>query len=372
MPPETEPTLHERLEEAFDDDTGNGEGDGGIQENVDAPVTDGGDGEEGEGTPEQTLTEVIDSKSGESGDGEEGAGETAVVEEGVQEEVVATEPTGLKPPSSWKPGMREKFSALPEDVQGEIIRREVDIAKGMEIAAESRRFKQQFDTHVAPYAAEIASRGVSAMDAFDNYLQTAYALRHAPAQEKASLVAGMIQQYGIDIATLDQVLTNQIENPAAAGGGNGVDPSVAAAVNQALQPYQQMFSNIQQREMRSAEQVQTDVSSEIATFKADAKNDFFEDVKVEMGNFLEAAAMRNQQMTLQEAYDRAILLRPDLAEIVAQRKLQTQAEAKSSAAATARGKAVGITGTSPDVGSGRSQPASLRGAIEAAFDSTDL
>lgn len=369
----SEPSLHEKLEEVFDESS---EESG----SVDTPSVDE--------TPPVVDESVVDEpaavEESEAG-GEEGepapgddrtAVEVAAGEEKVEEEVQAEEvqaPVGLKPPSSWKPSMRDKFLTLPEDVQREVLRREVDISKGMEIAAESRKFKQEFDTHVAPYAAEIASRGVSPMDAFDNYLQTAYALRHAPMQEKATLVAGLINQYGVDIGALDQVLTHQIENPGATGTpGNGVDPSVAAAVNQALQPYQQMFSNIQEREIRSAEQVQTDVQSEISTFKEDSANEFFEDVKMEMGNFLEAAAMRNQAMTLQEAYDRAILLRPDLAEIVAQRKLQTQATARNSAAAAAKAKAVGITGSSPDTGSGRAQPASLRGAIEAAIDSSDL
>lgn len=363
-------SLKESLEAAFDEDPS-------VTDSVDTPPVD-------ETPPvvdepvvdEPKSTEATPTEGEPAPDGDERTAVEAAVKEGVKEGEVKEEvqaPVGLRPPSSWKPSMRDKFLTLPEDVQREVLRREVDISKGMEIAAESRKFKQEFDTHVAPYAAEIASRGVSAMDAFDNYLQTAYALRHAPTQEKASLVAGMIQQYGIDLPTLDQILTNQIENPGApGGGGNGVDPSVAAAVNQALQPYQQMFSNIQQREIRSAEQTQTDVTSEIATFKADDANEFFEDVKVEMGNFLEAAAMRSQPMTLQDAYDRAILLRPELAEIVAQRKLQTQAEAKTSAAAAAKAKAVGITGTSPDVGSGRAQAQSLRGAIEAAIDSTDM
>ena len=366
MPPES---LKESLEAAFDEDPS-------VTDSVDTPPVDEtppvvdepvvDDPPATEATPTEGKPAPGDDRTAiEAAGDKEGEGD----KEG--DEVTAT--TGLKPPSSWKPSMRDKFTALPEDVQREVLRREVDISKGMEIAAESRKFKQEFDTHVAPYAAEIASRGVSAMDAFDNYLQTAYALRHAPAQEKASLVAGMIQQYGVDIGTLDQILTQHIENPGAApGGGNGVDPSVAAAVTQALQPYQQMFSNIQQREIRSAEQTQADVTSEISVFKADAANEFFEDVKSEMGNFLEAAAMRSQPMTLQEAYDRAILLRPELAEIVAQRKLQTQAEAKTSAAAAAKAKAVGITGSSPDTGSGRAPAKSLRGAIEAAIDSTDI
>ena len=268
--------------------------------------------------------------------------------------------------------MREKFKDLPADIQGEILRREVDMSRGMEIVADARKFKQEFDNKVAPYQAEMASRGVTAMDAFDNYLSTAYKLRHSPPAEKAALVGGLIQQYGVPIELLDQVLVNQ-QNM---GPGNGAapqgDPNVTYAIQQAMAPYQQFMDSVQQNQLRSAEQVQQDVRGEITAFAQDEKNEFYEDVKLEMATFLEAAAQRNQNMTLQEAYDRAILLRPDLAEVVAQRKLQSEADARNSAAAAAKAKAVGVQGSSPDTGGSRSQPASLRGAIEAAMDSTDL
>lgn len=294
-----------------------------------------------------------------------------------QEEAPAQEvqtPVGLKPPQGWKPAMREKFDALPEDVQREVLRREVDIAKGMELAAEARRFKQDFDTKCAPYQAEMASRNVNAMDAFDNYLSTAYKLRHAPPQEKAALVGGLIQQYGIDIGILDQVLTNQVQASQPGEGYNGAvpDPSVTAAINQALQPYQQFMQSQQNQAIRTAEQTQGEITTEVTTFREDPANEFYEDVRPDMANLLEAAAMRNTQMTLQEAYDRAILLRPDLAEIVAQRRLQTQAQAKDQAAKAAQAKAVGVAGSSPDIGGRAAQPQSLRGAIEAAIDTTEM
>ena len=195
MPAES---LKESLEAAFDEDPN-------VTDSVDTPPVDEtppvvdesvvdepksteAAPTEGEPAPDGDERTAVEAAGKEEGEGKEG------------EEVPVA--VGLKPPSSWKPSMRDKFLTLPEDVQREVLRREVDISKGMEIAAESRKFKQEFDTHVAPYAAEIASRGVSAMDAFDNYLQTAYALRHAPMQEKASLVAGLINQYGVDVGTL--------------------------------------------------------------------------------------------------------------------------------------------------------------------------
>jgi len=367
-----EPSLKESLEAAFDEDTDS-------SGSVDTPPVDETPPVVDEPVAEEAPAAEEPEAGGEEGapPSDEGSGEpapaTAEQEEGQAEEQEESQaPVGLKPPVSWKPAMREKFKGLPADVQGEILRREVDMSRGMEIVAEARKFKQEFDQKCAPYQAEMASRGVTAMDAFDNYLSTAYKLRHSPPAEKAALVGGLIQQYGVSIEMLDQVLVNQQNvNP-----GNGAPPpgdaNVTYAIQQAMAPYQQFMDSVQQNQLQTAEQVQTDVRSEITAFAQDEKNEFYEDVKLEMATFLEAAAQRNQNMTLQEAYDRAILLRPDLAELVAQRKLQSEADARSTAAAAAKAKAVGVQGASPDTGAGRSQPASLRGAIEAAMDSTDL
>jgi hypothetical protein len=366
-------SLKESLEAAFDEDVGSSEvvdtpPVDEISPVVDEPVVDkpasteeppGGEGvvDEGAGSPARESDESADIAAKQ----EESKGES-------QEEPPATR---LKPPASWKPAMREKFSALPDDIQGEILRREVDMSRGMELIADARRFKQDFENKVAPYQAEFASRNVSAMDAFDNYLSTAYKLRHAPPQEKAALVGGLINQYGVSIEMLDQVLVNQQQAPGPTNGAPQGDPNVTYAVQQALAPYQQFMNGMQQQQIQSVEQTQTEIRDEITTFSQDTANEYYEDVKLEMATFLEAAAQRNQQMTLQEAYDRAILLRPELAEVVARRKLQNEAETRDKAAKAAQAKAVGVAGSSPDLGGGRAQPQSLRGAIEAAIDSTD-
>jgi hypothetical protein len=381
MPPENEPSLKDSLEAAYDSTP---------EESAGAPVTpvepsetvveelvvDAGP--EKEPAPAEAFEPPEEPEAG-GGEGDAGSDVSASDEEKKQE--VVGEPAkeeaplkaNLRPPSGWKPAMREKFGELPEDVQREVLRREVDIAKGMEIAADARKFKQEFDQKCAPYQAEMASRNVTAMDAFDNYLSTAYKLRHAPPQEKAQLVGGLIHQYGIDIGMLDEVLTNQIQNPQIPRtSGNGVDPTIQHAISTALAPYTQFMENQQQNVIRTAEQTQLEVKEEVRLFKENADNEFYDDVKDDMANLLEASAMRSQNMTLQEAYDRAILLRPDLAEIVSRRKLQNEAQARDTAAQAAKAKAVGVTGSSPDIGGGRAQPQSLRGAIEAAVDSNSL
>lgn len=342
MPPED---LREKLEEAFDDEPAEREEAEPVEEVVAEAEEPVGDQTEDKPEPEP--------------EGEPEAGE-AEGEQEEKEEPVATH----RPPPGWKPAMREKFKALPEDVQGEILRREVDIHKGMELASEARKFKHEFDQKVAPYQAELASRNVSAMDAFDNYLGTAYALRHAPPGEKAALVGGLIQQYGIDIGELDKVLTSQIE------GNNwapGVDPVIAQTIEKTLAPYKQFMETQQQSVAQSHEALKTEVRSEIDAFKADPVNEFYEDVKDDMAVLLETAARRNVNMTLQQAYDRATLLQPEIADLVAQRRLQQSAQSKDAAAKAAKAKALGVSGSSPEMGQ-RAPAQSLRGAIEAAFN----
>ncbi len=367
-----EPSLKESLEAAYDGET---QSSVGVDETSPEPTV-----EVAEEPVAVAQEEPVPTEEPEAGGGEAPSDDGTDYQEKVQESVgepheeeAPVQAAGLRPPYGWKPAIREEYwNELPEAVQREVLRREVDIAKGMEIAAEARRFKEEFERHVEPYKAEIASRGVTAMDAFDNYLSTAYKLRHAPPQEKAALVGGLIHQYGIDIGMLDQVLTQQIETGGVPGGAPQGDPNINAAVQQAMAPFNQFMQQYQNQQLQSAEQTQHEVQEEVRVFRENPTNEFYEDVREDMANLLEAASMRNQVMTLQEAYDRAILLRPDIAEIVAQRKLQTQAQARDKAAKAAQAKAVGVVGTSPDTVGRSAQPQSLRGAIEAAIDSTGL
>jgi hypothetical protein len=372
----SEQSLKESLEAAFDGDTESvdrgavEEAAGVVEETV---AENEGSTEEtetasaGESLPDEGDTSTVD--AGAEGESREGDEET-VVEAKSEDELAKEEKTELAAPYGWKPTMREKYwSGLPDEVKAEVIRREVDIAKGMEIAKGARDLEKEFNSKVEPYRAEIASRGVQPMDAFENYLATAHNLRHATAPEKAALVAGIIQQYGVDVEQLDGILTKQIQGaPPGAGAGTGV----VEAINKALAPVNQFMSSYQNQQVTQAETQQININEEIAAFKEKPENEFYMDVKGDMANLLEAAAMRSQNMTLQEAYDRAILLHSDIAQIVSERKLQSEAQKKDEAAKAAKAKSVGVVSTSPDAGRAAAKSTSLRGALEASFDANAM
>jgi hypothetical protein len=368
-----EQSLKESLEAAFDGDT----------ESIDRGAVEEAAGvveetvAEDEVSTEETETASAEETSSDEGDAStvdagtetaarEGDESTVTEEKPAEEEPAKEEKAELAAPYGWKPAMREKYwSELPDEVKSEVIRREVDIAKGMEIAKGARDLEKEFNSKVDPYRAEIASRGVQPMDAFENYLMTAHNLRHANAPEKAALVAGIIQQYGVDVSQLDDILTKQIQSgPAPAGAGT----DVVDAINKALAPVNQFMSSYQNQQVTQAETQQHNIKDEIAAFKEKPENEFYMDVKDDMANLLEAAAMRSQNMTLQEAYDRAILLHSDIAEIVSERKLQSEARKKDEAAKAAKAKSVGVVSTSPDSGREAARATSLRGALEASFD----
>jgi hypothetical protein len=371
-------TLKESLEEAFDGDTESvdrgavEETAGVVEETLGENVPDKGDATgsevsaevEGDESTVDTGAEGAAPESDESTSTEESAGS-----ETTDGEVVESD--GLSAPYGWKPAMREKYwKELPEEVKAEVIRREVDIAKGMELANGARELEKEFNAKVEPYRAEIASRGVQPMDAFENYLMTAHNLRHANAPEKAALVAGIIQQYGVDVGQLDDILTKQIQSAPASGGTNS---DVVNAINKALAPVNQFMSTYQNQQVQSAEQTQASIQDEIKEFQAKPENEFYMDVKGDMANLLEAAAMRSQNMTLQEAYDRAILLHSDIAKIVSERKLQSEAQKRDEAAKAAKAKSVGVESTSPDSGrESTNRTTSLRGALEASFDASAI
>jgi hypothetical protein len=363
------------LEAAFDGDNESVDR-GAVEEAagvVEEPTVDEPAPVEEEAAPEGDDGDASTVDAGAEGatrEGDEGAG-TEEKPEG-EEKPEKEEKTELAAPYGWKPAMREKYwSELPDEVKAEVIRREVDIAKGMDLAKSARDLEKEFNSKVEPYRTEIASRGVQPMDAFENYLATAHNLRHASAPEKAALIAGIIQQYGVDVEQLDGILTKQIQSgPAPAGAGT----DVVAAINKALAPVNEFMSSYQNQQVTQAETQQTDINAEIAAFKAEPANEFYMDVKDDMANLLEAAAMRSQNMTLQEAYDRAILLHSDIAQIVSERKLQSEAQKKDEAAKAAKAKSVGVVSTSPDstTGRGAAQATSLRGALEASFDASAM
>lgn len=271
---------------------------------------------------------------------------------------------GERAPASWRPDVREHWGQLPETVRQEIHRREVEVQRTLQESAEARKNYDAVMRTVAPYEAFIRAEGSNPIQAIDNLMATAAKLRTGTAPELASMVAGIVNQFGVGrfgngfIQALDSALAGQ--TPA-------VDPQQAAmeqVLNQRLAPVQQMLTQFQQAQLAQQQKVAQDAQSEVERFLDRAE--FGNDVREDMADLMETASRRGQNLTLEDAYKKACLLN-DRVRTVLQGRLQAQgAQQTTQAAQRARSAAVSVSGAAPK-GALQQPTTDVRSAIEAAI-----
>lgn len=279
-----------------------------------------------------------------------------------------TAPAILKAPTSWKPEAREKhWTSLSPEVQQEILRREQDITRNLQESANARKHMEAFQHATDPYRAMIEMEGGDPMKAYGDYLRTAAVLRQGQPIQKAQVAAQIVQQFGIDVNMLDEVLSQMIR-----GGGQGPQPSGQHPSSQysADPRLDKVIERLDAADRARQAEIDTRADSELTAFQNDQANEFYEDVKMDMANLLDVAAAQGRVMTLQQAYDTACFMHPEVGPIVKQRQLAIASQTQAPTVAAARTAASSITSQSGDRGGGQGGtiPDSLRGAIEAAYN----
>lgn len=271
---------------------------------------------------------------------------------------------GERAPASWRPDVREHWAQLPETVRSEIHRREVEVQRTLQESAEARKNYDAVMRTVAPYEAFIRAEGSNPIQAIDNLMATAAKLRTGTAPELASMVAGIVNQFGIGrfgngfIQALDSAL---------AGQSPVVDPQQAAmeqVLNQRLAPVQQMLTQFQQAQQAQQERIAQAAQSEVETFLDRAE--FGNDVREDMADIMETAARRGQNISLADAYKKACLMNDRVLGVLRARQQAKGAQVQTQAAQKARSAAVSVSGSAP-VGALQQPATDVRSAIEAAI-----
>jgi hypothetical protein len=263
----------------------------------------------------------------------------------------------FKAPASWKPTAREHWSQIPVDVQQEIVRREHEAQQVLQQTAEARQVSHALQNLSQKYNAALSAEGVDILTATDNLAQIATKLRFGQTGEKAELIARLIQVYGVDITTLDNVLAGLPPQPAAMQQQTFHDPRL-----------DQLLAKQQEREQQKRAQAQQEATAEVDSFASG--REFFSDVREMMADIIEVAARRNLDLTLEQAYDQAIKLHPEVSKIVAQRAQASAAQ--SPTRPTARSKqAASSVKSSPVGGTGQQESGSLREDILSAMESAN-
>jgi hypothetical protein len=292
-------------------------------------------------TTEETQTEV--------------SGEVAETPETTTEPVVAE--TTTQPPVDWAANVKEQWKDLPPEVQGQIAQREAHINEKLRETAGIRQEYDSFSEMISPYIPLMQAEGAqNPQEAVQGLLNTTATLSMGNPQQKAQKIAAMIGNYGVDIELLDGLLAgNAPAQPAAPPS----DPRIDA-----------IWQRMQQAEQNSNQQMQGEAATSISEFAAKPENIHFQSVKNVMADFIDMAGTHGQDMTLEEAYQRACLSDPNIAPLVTAQFANNNSGTNAVAAAQA---AAGSIAGKPAAGShtGLKEDMTLRESIEAQFGSGD-
>lgn len=218
-------------------------------------------------------------------------------------------------PQSWKPLAREHWGKLPPEVRQEVQRREQDHNRLLQETATARRTHESFQEAIRPFEAMIRAEAGDPMRGIQNLLGFAYSLRTGSPQQKASLIAGAIQSYGVDIETLASALDGKVAPQAQ-------QPMYDPRVDQI---YQTMQRAEQARQQYAVEAARTQIEEAASQFE------FFEDLRPDIADYMALKSNQGQKITLKQAYERVLALSEDHQKIIRQREA-----AKNAASATAQ------------------------------------
>lgn len=322
-----EATMRDELNAAYDDaeaeldeeeDTGGGD-DGTVNSSAESGA-DNTDNNDTSDSSDSDTTLAADSKDGDKDSGDdkvEPKDDDKTVAKDTKLETKDEKEGDFKPPMDYTPELREQWKNVPKAVQERILSREHEIAVTMKGTAEARRTHTQLGQLAQGYATVLAAEGAnSPMEAVDGLFKTAAQLRLGSPAQKATRLAGLIKHYDIDVEILDQVLSGEAPSTE--------EDALSKMLDTKLAPMQEMLDQYRNNEQRGREASRTEVKSEVVGF-ADGK-EFINDVRFAMADIIDMATKQNRAMTLDEAYNMACQLNPQVKSVMDQRAAQTKLE----------------------------------------------
>lgn len=291
-----EQSLSDLVAQAFDQ-AENGE--------LDTPET-------AEGLDNETVEDEVEEVQAPEADEQEAAQPVEAQEELEEPEENEDEPERdptLAPPSSWSKASKSLYDKLPDDVKREVHKREADFHAGYQQLKPKADFADRVAAVLQPYQqtlAQLQQQGIDPPTAINKLLQADHVLRYSEPSKKAAFLADLAVQYGVDIKALAHVPTP--------------DPNVIA-MRQQLEAVQ--MQRQQEMAQQQAQQQQI-LMQQIQEFASDPKNEHFALVRDEMALLLD----QGKAATLQEAYDKAVWMRPDIRQTLLKRR-ETEAKQKA-------------------------------------------
>lgn len=245
-------------------------------------------------------------------------------------------------PVHWSGSAKVRWEKLPVRVQEELLK---------DYAAKDQE-KQKYaplEQVLAPHRQKLSMRyGDEARG-----IQTLLAYADALEKDPLGTLQYIAKERGVDLSQL-------VPQP----GQQFADPQVAQLHQQINQLQQQVAQFHQRTESGNTSALQ----SQIDAFASDPANPYFNDVKVQMGALIHAAAQQGRELSMKQAYDMAVYADPVIrSEIMEQQRQKEEAAriAKVNEAKAAK-PIKGAPGTGGAVNS--APPSTVRGTIEEAWN----
>ena len=286
----------------------------------------------------------------EGGSEAEGASEPA----GAAPSVEPTAPVlpDLKPPQDWRPIAREKWAALPREVQEEAIRLHLETRKTLQESADARKGWQTYQEVVRPYEAQIRQAGVQPDQYIGDLLRTAHALTYSPPHQQADILADIVLRFGAHLLKPD---------------GTDADGTPSVPLNRALiarmqgqtAPQTQQPQNVQaivDQAMQRREQAAVQTRTQQETDQFAKTHEFCEQLAPAMAGLLRGGVAKD----LADAYEKASALDPQVSKVLKQREEAKAANARR-ASTTAAAAASGV----------KNEPAGPSSGTDAAKDTRE-
>ena len=346
-------SLREVLETAFDKDEDNEESVEGST--IEEQEITGDAAEEPETNEETELADEDEAESGDSESEDSAASDSEESEPGDSE--YQAEVTAARAPESWKLGARERWNDIPEEARNEILRREQETNQVLQESAKARRVTGQLYNTVSPYMPMLNEQNATPVQAIQTAFKTMSALAIGNPQTKAQTIAGLIGNYNVDIRALDSIL---------AGDKPTAQTQIATMIDKKLAPLTQHMNQQNQQATQQQNTQQQQMDQELRQFAQ--SHEFFSELRGNMAHIMNMATDNGVSITMEQAYNKAAELHPEVSKVLASRNKQTgkadkrNIRKKKDAASSIKGN---------KRGDAKAKSTSLRGDLADAFDQVE-
>jgi hypothetical protein len=268
----------------------------------------------------------------------------------------ADPPVWARPPASWKKEYHEIWQKADPKMREYAWQREEQMRAGVEPLLSKAQFADAMQEAISPYMQTIQGLGLTPDKAVAALMDADHKLRNSNPQERLAYFYQLAQSYGINLSAA------QGQQPQAA------QPTIDPMVYQLQQELNKVRGEVTGWKQQQEIMENQTLLNEINQFSM--KAEYFEEVRPAMISLLQSGMAQ----TLDEAYEKAIRLDPNLFEQVQQAKqaevVAKQAKEANRAAKAARAAAVSVRSATPGVNTAP-KAANRRAILEEAFSETE-